>query len=176
MARPAEREVVETARAMFEAGASLAEIAKAVGCARSSISVWAKRQGWARSEDHANSPAAKKTEAARERAEVRWQRRREAIVDGFLDDIAALRDQLFAEAMVHHFTKDGDFATGELGQPTFADKQRIVTSMAILVDKVQLLTGQATARTEQLSGEEVRQRAAVIVDELAARRRQKAAG
>lgn len=40
----------------------------------------------------------------------------------------------------------------ELPLPTATDTKALVTSAAILVDKLQLLTGQATERTEQVGG------------------------
>lgn len=99
--------------------------------------------------------------------------RRLALASGLMDDVEKLRTQIFAPTTAHTFDKDGQFRTGQLNEPTFRDKQAILTCIAIAVDKVQLLTGEATARHEHLGStnpEEIHARAAQL-DELAERRR-----
>lgn len=56
-------------------------------------------------------------------------------------------------------------------RPPTADQKRIVEAVSILVDKIQLLTGEATARTEALGAEAPkREHLANVVDQLAQRR------
>lgn len=120
---------------------------------------------------------AAKTAKAREvaTASVTIEARRLALASGLLDDIETLRGQLFTECTTKQVVNVG-IGKGctkpvvvevENSQPTFAEKARIMVSVGIAIDKVQLLTGQATHRIETT---DPRERAVGAVDELAAKR------
>lgn len=83
--------------------------------------------------------------------------RKARLASDLLDDAQALRAQLFApaverKAMVVSHGKDigssVEVVDIERDQPTFAEQTRIMTSIAIAIDKVQILTGEATERIE----------------------------
>lgn len=101
--------------------------------------------------------------------------RRATLAERLYAEADALLDQLWEPALATHFTKDGAFTTGDLDEPTFRDKQAIVTSAAILLDKAQLLSGEATVRPELMSAEEIRSQLAERLDELAAKRAEREA-
>lgn len=61
------------ARERFEQGDSLAEIAKPLGVAKSTVSSWARREAWSRPEGFDTTDAAKKTAAASARSAVLWE-------------------------------------------------------------------------------------------------------
>lgn len=116
-----------------------------------------------------------KNEAAIEAARQRADERKILLADGLLDDALRLREQLWAPC-VERVVKTIGTGRGEsvaeivdvdLDQPSFGDKRQIMTTIAIAVDKVQLLTGAATERVETIGRDEV----LGIIDELAARRR-----
>lgn len=54
-----------------------------------------------------------------------------------------LADQTFVPCTVIHWTRDGECMEKQLDEPTFADKQKILTSTAIAVDKALLLAGES---------------------------------
>ena len=81
---------------------------------------------------------------------------------------AELAERLYTEAgqlldQLHHTTTDRKVVTSrgeppaivdvDLDKPRFADQKHIVTSAAIAIDKAQLLTGEATERTEATTTE-----------------------
>lgn len=103
---------------------------------------------------------------------------------GLIEDIGLLREQLFSPCVERKVvtlagTKDlpgsWELVDIERAQPTFAEQTRIMTSIGIAVDKVQLLTGGATERVESTGDARARvERALHALDELAARREAKA--
>lgn len=109
------------------------------------------------------------------------QRKTELAAD-LLEDLQRLRVQLFAPCIEQKVVTlsggQGNSATWEIvevarDKPTFTDQVKILTSIGIAVDKVQILTGAATDRID-ITGD-VRARAVELADELAARRERKAA-
>lgn len=65
-----------------------------------------------------------------------------------------------------------------LSEPLPGDQQRLMTSAAIAIDKIQLLAGEATSRNEQIAAGDrgaAVARAKELRDEVAARREQRAA-
>jgi len=109
--------------------------------------------------------------------------RKAQLASNLLDDIERIRTQLFApvvekKAMTvsqgHTLGSQIEIAEVELNRPTAGDQKLMMTAIAIGVDKVLLLLGEATERIEQLDrGADPgvqRGRALEHVDELAARR------
>lgn len=151
-----------------------AEAARLTGITAGSIRSWASRLGVA-------TERREELEAGVAVASVTMEHRRLALASGLMDDIEKLRSQLFAptatnQAMVvSDGARDGshvEVVEVKQAEPTFRDKQAAITSIAIAVDKVQLLTGAATSRTEHTAGREA---AVGALDELEKRRRAKAA-
>ena len=107
-------------------------------------------------------------------ARLSAEARKLALADDLLDDAQRLRRQLFAPARVHSFGGvEHEVHFADLAQPTFADQTKIMTSVAIAVDKIQLLTGQATSREEHtVTDRRALEAQAAELDELAARRAQ----
>lgn len=150
-----------------------AEAARLTGITAGSIRSWASRLGVAteRREELAAGVAA---------ASLTMEQRRLTLASGLMDDIEKLRAQLFAPTATNQVVVEGT-GKGEScarvmevtqAEPSFRDKQAAITSIAIAVDKVQLLTGAATARTEHTAGKEA---AHAVADELGARRDRKSA-
>lgn len=133
-----------------------------LGIPKGTVARWAKETG-------VETVSNAKNATAVEASHIHFAQRRTDLAHGLLDDVEKLRDQLFAKAKVHHFDKDGDFHEAELDEPTFGDKRAILTSIGIAVDKVQLLSGGATGRTESVNRAEIPERAGKL-DEVAAQR------
>jgi transposase-like protein len=98
--------------------------------------------------------------------------RKQALADGLLEDAMRLRGQLFAPTMVHSFGgPDHNFDEARINEPTFRDKQAILTTIGIAVDKIQILTGGATSREEHVMRDrQALEARAAELDELATRR------
>lgn len=118
-----------------------AEASRHTGVPRGTISQWARRDGLVTARS-ANARAGARASAAS------LVQRKHRLAEKLMGDVERLREQLWAPALVHDFTKDGAFVTGHLDEPTFGDKRQIMTSLAIGVDKIQLLTGAPTSRAE----------------------------
>jgi hypothetical protein len=127
-----------------------AEASKQTGIPIATISSWARRAGKTASSPERSAQVAAKLHTIAER--------KGALVLGMLSDIERLRLQLFAptvekKAMVvslgHAAGSELQIAEVELDHPTFAGQNQIVASLTTLLDKVLLLSGDATARIEQ---------------------------
>jgi hypothetical protein len=118
-----------------------AEAGRRTSIPRGTISQWARRQGLV-------TVRSVNARAGSEAAKVSLIQRKQALAEKLMGDVERLREQLWQPAKVHDFTKDGEFVTGELEEPAFGDKRQIMTSLGIAVDKIQLLTGAPTSRSE----------------------------
>lgn len=145
-----------------------AETGRQMGIPSNTIRQWARRAG-------VTGPRAKQVAKAVEASKAAMSERRSRLAEDLMGDVECLRMQLWEPCVVHHFTSDGEMATGELAQPTFSDQVRILTSLGIAVDKLQLLSGEPTARNENITIDERRARVKNMRDELAERRKAKAA-
>lgn len=119
------------------------------------ISSWASRAGVAVIAD-GKTGTATPAEARRNRVEAQrltWEQRTLTIADGVAD--------LVESALAH--------ALAALDHGDVNAAKTAALTMAIAIDKVQLITGRATARTEAASEERI----TALVDELAARRRRR---
>lgn len=149
------------------------EAARRTGIPQQSISRWAKAAG-------ATSTRNEKMRAANEAGALSIEAKRQKLAFDLFDDIEQLRAELFApcvekRAMTvsrgRHEGSEVEVVEIQLDRPTFSEQKAIITSVAIAVDKVQVLTGEATERIE-VSGD-VRTRAVEMADELARRRARK---
>lgn len=157
----------------------LAEAHRRTGVPRSTL------RGWARSEGHKTSElsarASDKTAAATRARTLTMDQRRVSLAERLMDEAELLTDQMFAPCVERrvvtlsgglHNEGSWEIVDVERPQPTFADQKLIATTRAIDIDKVQVLTGEATERVEV---RDARARATELVDELARRRASKAA-
>lgn len=151
------------AQKAWEAGATLREVAEIAGVnSPETVRKQALRAGWVRQADAveaASEERRKATAAATDAARLRWANRRleEADAAGVT---AAVARQRIVKAL------DGN------------DEKMVRASAiayGILIDKAQLLSGDATARYENLTPEQIAARAIEVLDELGARRAARAA-
>lgn len=120
------------------------EAARRAGVPKGTISSWVRRAGL-------KTSVPENLRAATEVGRLTLEQRRQKLASNLLGDIERLRGQLFEPAESIHWDKDGGFHRARISEPTFSDKKALATSLAILVDKVLLLTGQATSRTETVT-------------------------
>lgn len=127
------------------------EAARRTGIPKGTVASWARRAGV---ETRTVPP---QTEAAVESSALAAEQRRLELAEGMLGDIGGLRARLFAGISYAHVKvvgggKDmaGDVETVwvDCDMPVPADQLRLVQAIGTLVDKVQLLTGQATERMD----------------------------
>lgn len=132
---------------------TLAEVARDTGIPKRTISDWARAEGIETSTPQARA----KTARARETLEAVTAEKRANLAAGLMADAQRLRTQLFAptvEKRAMAIAIGGDMGQGievaevELDRPTPTDQVKIMTAVAIAVDKIQLLTGEATERHE----------------------------
>lgn len=154
---------------------SVTAAGRELGISKSAISVWMKAAG-------VTSTRAAHTHQATLRSMADLELRKQHLAHGLMDDIFRLRGQLFT-ACVEKVVKtvntgagcsDTEIVTVDHAQPPFGDKQRIMVSIGIAVDKIQLLSGAATERVEH-RGLPDDQAALHLRDELAGRRQAKTA-
>lgn len=98
-----------------------------------------------------------KTRAATEARARQLDAERMALALDLMDDIGRLRAQLFDPCVERKVvtlagskdeTGSWEIVDIERDAPTFSDQKAIMTTLAIAVDKVQVLTGEATERIE----------------------------
>jgi hypothetical protein len=123
-----------------------AEASRETGVPATTIRSWAHRAGVA-------TVATEKTRAATEAARLRWEERRL--------ELAHQVGEQAEEAL--------DRVAKEITSGNAADAKNMATTLGILIDKAQLLTGGTTNRHEYASREDLERRAKEL-DELARRR------
>lgn len=126
-----------------------AEAARRLGLNPNTLRVWVSRAG--------RSLASPQTQEAIAVKALSIEQRKSRLASDLLDDCQRLREQMFApcivkKAMAAGAMREVEIVEIELEKPTFADQRQIMTTIAIGVDKVQILTGEATERIEQLTG------------------------
>jgi len=130
----------------------LAAAARHTDACKATILNWANQA-------HVNPPerSKAKTKAATEARTAQLNDRKLELAEGLMDDIAQLRARMFAPCQERKIvtiggSKDdrGFWTVGEVNrdEPTFVEQKSLMTTIAIAVDKVQVLTGGATQRTE----------------------------
>ena len=96
---------------------------------KSTVRGWARKQG-------VQCVRNERTRAATEARMVDLEKRRADLAASLLDDAEKLRRQLWEPCVIHNFGgKDNTYNSHEVPEPTFRDKQYILTSVAIAVDK-----------------------------------------
>ena len=149
------------------------------GIPKATIASWARRMGV-----HTNVALPEQVAAAHANAAVAGEERRLRLADGLLEDVGQLRDRLFAPMEYVHVKTVGvgagasqvEQVTVEMDQPTPADQLKLVQAITGLIEKVQLLTGEATSRDEGTGGydleQELRSHQAAQAENAAIRRAQ----
>ena len=157
----------------------------------------ATQEGWLRSE-HVGlhvGPAVEESEQTKERlakfkaqGEINREHRLQQLTDELIASVHTLVGQMFEPHVLKEVkVVPGPQGTGsdvevvevELDQPTPRDKQALASAAAQLIDRVQLLTGKATGRTEVgpiMDRATAESRLKGIRDELSERRDAKATG
>ena len=134
-------------------GDTLPQVVEATGIPRRTLAHWAQAEGI----DVSTPQARAKTARAREVLEAVTAEKRADLAAGLLADAQRLRAELFApvvEKRAMAVNQGGDLgqiievAEVPLDRPTPTDQVKIMTAVAIAVDKIQLLTGEATERHE----------------------------
>jgi hypothetical protein len=124
---------------------------------------WASRAG-------ASEPRSDRVEAATAASVLSLRHRQTALAEGLMSDVEKLRERLFAPAISTHWgvrsrrLKNGTvisepvFRQHDVPAPTFADQRNLMQAVGVGVDRVQLLTGEATGRIDigAMSVEEAR--------------------
>lgn len=144
-------------------------------------------EGWVKNSVAINAPSPKKIEQIKVATETKKLTAAEKLVD-MADDLVLkaqrLLDQAFQPAVRREVKligrgqgiSEAEIIDVDMAEPSPSDKQRLITSAAILIDKAQLLTGGATERTETVSTrEQAEGRIKQLRDELADRRAAKTA-
>ncbi len=129
-----------------------AEAARQLGISKGTISSWASRAGVY------SDAAASATAAAIEARTLTIAERKAALADGLMLDAQRIRAELFRgriERKAFGPGKDHDSEVVDIEYSTSSDTQRktAVESIAKIVETVNLLTGEATQRIEQLTGD-----------------------
>lgn len=190
------------AKILFEQGSSLRDIAAAVDVSAATVSNWARKGNWLRgllpaehvtegqpqiyeSANATPDEMSGNTDKLQEAARRRWVDHKAELADRFGEKIAILLDRAFSPYVVQEVKLVG-MGNG-LQQPTLtkvpldmpppADQVKIMTSLAILVDKASLLSGDATSRVEtaSLNKGQLEERLSHIRDEVGAARDRAAA-
>lgn len=137
-----------------------AEAARRTGIAAGTIASWASRT--TAEVDAMPDPSVATARRAQMAANVEaavlgLEERKARLAAALMDDIERVRKQLWAPTVerkamtVNHGNNLGssvEIVDIDRDQPTFADQRQIMTTLAIAVDKVQILTGAATERIE----------------------------
>ena len=132
---------------------TLADVARETGIPKRTIANWAANEGI----DTSTAQARAKTARAREVLDAVTAEKRADLAAGLMADAQRLRTQLFAPVVEKRamainaggdLGQDIEIAEVPLDRPTPTDQVKIMTAVAIAVDKIQLLTGEATERHE----------------------------
>jgi len=132
-------------------GTTLADTHHQTGIPKSTLTGWAKDAG---------IDVARSTEKTAQATKASLEARRARLASELMEDADRLRRQLFAPCVEKRaMTVSDGQAVGshvevveiERDQPTFAEQAKIMVSLGIAVDKLQLLTGEATERHEHVA-------------------------
>lgn len=145
-----------------------AEAARMMGIAKGTVMSWASRAGLAM---HATETTTVATEASL----ASLAQRKAQLASDLMGDIERLRKQLFAPCVERKVVTLSGGQTGsstwdivdiEHEQPSFTDQRACMTSIAIAVDKVQILTGEATERVDHRHTTPIDDELASLADQL----------
>lgn len=170
---------VEARRLFTVEDLSYREIAAQTGLAYSTVRHRAQREGWERVEGSVQAADPSITPEKVSRRELNLKGRRLNLASRLLDEAETLLDEMHAPSVRHEVKvvpqgrdMGSEVEIVEVTEPSApaSDKRNLAVSAAILIDKSQLLSGEATSRNEDLTPEERRDRLRQIRDELEERR------
>lgn len=197
MPRGASDEDKQRAQGLFAIGKSYREIGAEIGVSAASISNWARAGGWLRGllpDSHvtpeqpqiyesANATVEERntnTEKLQAAAHRRWVDHKAQLADEFGERIHELLERAFAPCVLKEQKLVGQGGGAQqvtlvethLELPPPADQVKLLTGVAILVDKASLLSGDATSRVEtaSLNREQAAQQLAHVRSEFERRR------
>jgi len=180
-------------QALYEENASWADCKRAIDgrATEPTIKRRAAREGWQRTDGLPVSPTLEqrqaKTAHAREAAFLKWANEKDRILSKLINRLDVLLDEMVAphEIIDVKVVSDGkdegshvETVRTRVPSPPPGDKQRLMTSAAIAIDKIQLVAGEATSRNEQIAAgdrDAAVARAKELRDEVGARREAKEA-
>lgn len=145
---PISDEVRNAALDRLRAGEQVTDVARDIGVNKSTVSKWATKAGVAVVTEG-------RTANATRAAQTKWAERRATLID----DMGQVAAELLQKARTADDARQA---------------QGFATSVAIFVDKAQLLSGAATSRHEVRDVERRRERILQMADELEERRQAKA--
>lgn len=128
------------------------ETARRTGIPQGTIASWGKRHG-------VTAPPAAATAIATAAKVASIAERKAQLAEGLMDDIARMRRDLFAptierKAMAAGQMREVEIVTIRHDTTTHAERRTAVEAIAKAIETVQLLTGGATARTEQMTAKQ----------------------
>jgi len=160
-------EKAEALRLVAEVGQS--EAARRTGIPFGTIASWANRAGVISPDVETLTKAARTNQAS-------WATRKVELAHRLTDDLERLRQQLFAPSVerkaISVYRGPAEGSTIEIvditrDTPTYSDQKAIMTTLAIGVDKVLLMLGEATERIETLPPQrtpEIEQELAKVIE------------
>lgn len=163
----------EALRLLAEVGK--AEAARRTGIPAGTIASWGARAG-------VTAPSAEAQRPALEAKAISVAERKTRLAERMLTEAEAMIGQLHARTVerkplvVSDGAREGshvEIAEVVYDRPPTADQKRIVEAVAILVDKIQLLTGDATARIDSTGAgteQPARPKLVSVVEQLADRK------
>jgi len=140
------------------------EAGRRTGIPAGTVASWCHRKDVAT--PFANPDRAKHLDKTRRARVVTLAERKATLALGLLTDIERLRDQLFAPSVERKVVATGQIVDVHHDEPPTGDKKALMTTIAIAVDKVLLLVGDATQRTEVVTPadrEQITQRLAEVI-------------
>lgn len=131
--------------ALEASNGDLAGTAKDLDIPKTTLAHWAEKANVGTYDD-------KKTEAARAAKARKIEERKTELADELLESIVRLNSQMFSKQTVYNFGgQNNTLRVAEVDEPSPADKKHLATSLAILIDKLQVLTGGVTSRNEEIT-------------------------
>jgi hypothetical protein len=199
MGKRASDEDKQRAQALYAIGRTYREIGAEIGVSPQAVNNWARSGNWVRGilpegdvgpdspqiYESANAEpeeVSRNTRKLQEHNHRRWTEHKAQLADEFGERIRELLDRAFAPCVLKEQKLVGQGGGAQqvtlvethLELPPPADQVKLLTGVAILVDKASLLSGDATSRVEtsSLAPDDLRKQLAHVRDEVAERRRQ----
>ena len=126
------------------------------GIPRSTLQRWAVAEGMDLAQ--LSGRTAEKTRAAVETRKATMAERRAALAARMLAEAEIEMERLRSQVTERRVSASGKLVEWTEAEPSPQDRRAIATVAAILIDKSNLLSGEATQRTESMTTEEARRR------------------
>jgi hypothetical protein len=139
----------------------LAAAHRETGVAKSTLRRWAQAAGMETARLAARTVA--RTKAATAQHVATMGERRVTMAEGLMTEAETELTRLRQPFTEWKQAASGKEASHEYAEPPPIERQRIATTLAILVDKSNLLAGEATSRSENLTVEQAREKLAEVL-------------